>query len=247
MLDILNDIRKVLLSNLVHSVENRHITITTISLLDLLSFIATNFHEQFNDPETPDEIVQQYLKQIILKNSTMNKLCTIDDPLLLNACCRYLVSVKELLVYREPDDLYVQLQNQYILDLTNYLWRNRIYKSKKIFNIPSKFIKEVVKNLYLPDINSKTSAIFSIFGIPSTSYLSQQALDQLERNNSVTMNYCELITEEGFKRFTSELSDKSLWISNISDFNQLKPELLKIISTMQCYNHICLLYTSRCV
>lgn len=74
VLDILNDIRKVLLSNLVHSVENRHITITTISLLDLLSFIATNFHEQFNDPETPDEIVQQYLKQIILKNSTMNKL-----------------------------------------------------------------------------------------------------------------------------------------------------------------------------
>ncbi|CCD27108.1 Ctf3p NDAI_0J02160 [Naumovozyma dairenensis CBS 421] len=239
-LEILNELRKLLISNINHSIENRHTIISTILLLNLLSFIALKFQKRFNSKSSEKDVADEALKKIILTSGTINKLCTLDDPLILDACCHYLVSIKGLLIYREPDDIYVQLQNKYILNITTYLWRNKIFKSKKIFDIPTKFLKDLIKNIYLPTLTSKNKALFSMFGIASTSYIPIAALHQLEKDNNCKVHYKELLNEEGFNKFSKKWKDKTEWLPEILSFDEFKEMLLKQISGMDPYKNIAL-------
>ena len=238
-LEILSDVRKLLLANISHSLDNRHLIMPTISLIDEMS----SFILQYQDQRLPENFNSEILNRIVLRNNTMDKLLTLDDPLLLNSCSKYLINIKYIGKDRTKSDIYVHLQNQYIMDLTNYLWRNKIADSKKIFDIPTQFIKAIFEhNVGGKNSGIKFRDIFSIVGIPTTSFLSLHALNTLERANSTDMHYTFALTEEGFKAFqkSRENMTDNTWIADINSFNHLKIAILKELSRKKQYKFIAL-------
>ncbi|CCF56041.1 hypothetical protein KAFR_0A06060 [Kazachstania africana CBS 2517] len=237
-LDLLNDLRKLLLANLKHSQDDRNVSICLMILLNVLSSVSYK-HER------DTTAYSNFLEKLILKNYTVNKLITFDDPILMDACCKYLIGIKNLLLDRPATDIYVQLQNQYIMDTTNYLWRNKIISSRKFFNIPSDFIKAFSENLLSQTPNLKPKSIYSITGISAFSYVTLVAERTLEERYHTNIQYHELLTEEGFKRFSELIAERAdgtsnVWIPNVETFTDLKTELVKQLKKMAPYGNTAL-------
>lgn len=95
-----------------------------ISSLDILTQLSK---------QTKSDYAIQYL---IVGPDIMNKVFSSDDPLLLSAACRYLVATKNKLMQYPSTNKFVRMQNQYIMDLTNYLYRNKVLSSKSLFGVP---------------------------------------------------------------------------------------------------------------
>ncbi|CCK69029.1 Ctf3p KNAG_0B05990 [Huiozyma naganishii CBS 8797] len=232
-LDLLADLRRLLLGSLSSSVENRSISIGIMMVLETLSdYIPIYEGSGLQNDDT--------LGKIILRSNTIDKVVTFDDPLLLNFCCRYLTSIKGILLNRPSTDVFVQVQNHYILDLTNYLWRNKIASSKKIFNISTEFIKNVLDNAFFPDIHNKPKAVFSFMGIAALSYVSVVALRRLEKLNNVRVQYNTLLNEECFKKFYKSLSHEDDWLPGINTFEELRLKLILEIYKSNAYKNIAL-------
>ncbi|CAR26535.1 hypothetical protein ZYGR_0H03490 [Zygosaccharomyces rouxii] len=223
-LEFLHDFRILLTANLNYTIENRSITAALILTLKILpnSKNKEDFH----------------LKKIVFPFNLMNKLITYDDPLLLDACCEYLVIVKEFLTNKEGSNKYVQGQNLHIMDLTNYLWRNKILGSKKFLDVPNEFVKSVLDNLFLPNVKDRTKFPFSITGVPALSFVFGAKLSELENDHS-NIHYSGLVNEEGFKKFTREIGNTTVqWIPDIQNADDLKIAVLKYISNGGPFQHI---------
>lgn len=227
-LEILHGIQKLLISDFVNPIENRHITIAIISLLKTLPNTQARYHDD------------AHLSLLILTPSMMYKLLIGDDPLLLDACCNYLINTKKFFLDMQPANQYVQYQNQYIMDLTNYLWRNKILTSSRFFGIPTDFLQSLIHNLYFPNPEYRTKALFSITGIPALSYGCTVKLRDLESIRQVRKHYSELINEEGFKKFSKNLPHKEYWLDEMNNMTELKVEILKTFSNLGPYRHIAL-------
>ena len=238
-LEILGDVRKLLLANIRHSIDNRHLIIPMISLVDEIS----SFIYPYQDNRLPEHFNGEILDRIILKNNAMDKLLTLDDPLLLNACSKYLITIKNIGKDRTKSDIYVHLQNQYIMDLTNYLWRNKIVDSKKIFGVPTQYIKTIFEHT-ASNKNShiKFRDIFSIIGISTTSYLAFTIIRELEKGCSANIHYSFPLSEDGFKAFQKSITadEDGKWIVGISTFTDLRVAILKQLSTSRQYRSIAL-------
>lgn len=227
-LEILHAIQTFLISDFSNPVENRHITIAIISLLQTLPNTPTRFHDD------------THLSLLMLSPTIMYKLLIGDDPLLLDACCNYLVSTKKFFSDMQPANQYVQNQNLFIMDLTNYLWRNKILNSNRFFGIPTDFLRSLIHNLYFPNPEYRTKALFSITGIPALSYSCTAELRHLESIRQVRMHYSELINEEGFKKYYKNLSHKEYWLDEVNSLTELKVEILKTFSRPGPYSNIAL-------
>ena len=145
----------------------------------------------------------------------------------------------DVLINHPQSGKFIELQNQYILDITNYLWRNRIMEKRKIFNIPTEFIKQILDNCFFPDVKNKGKAVFTINGIPAMSFISIKALEIIEKKESVQYHYDGLITEEDFALFKKRITEENIaWIPNVTDIASLKVLILKEIFNMQPYKEI---------
>lgn len=226
-LKILQDTQELLMSTIGNAVENRF---TSIELIASLEVMPTAHLTLCGEKD---------LKYLISPPRTIHRILIADDPLLLNACCHYLISTKRYLVGKEPTNKYVQRQNDYILDLTNYLWRNKLLDSKRFLSIPSRFIRAVIDNAYLPSVDLKAKTLFSITGIPALSYASVAKLWELERASRSQLHYSGLINEEGFKEFKKIKPSSQIWIyHNPSNLHDLKVELLKAFSSEGPYRDV---------
>lgn len=232
-LELLSDLRRLILNNICHSLEDRFLNTSIIIILDSIPHVSYENYRIDSD---------DFLDKVILKNSTIDKLSTLDDPLVLNACCKYLIQVKEILVDRPASDPFVQLHNQYIMDLTNYLWRNRIANSRKIFNIPTEFLKRLGNNCFLPAMHLKLKALYSITSIPAMSYPCIITLSVLEKEKKTQIQYDTLLNEEGFKKFIKRVrnlkNQKGVWLDDIDSLTDLKVEVLKGLARSNKYFYI---------
>lgn len=226
-LKLLQVIQELLLSNFDNVDENR---LKNIELINLLNIVSDT---------RPSSVVEKDLKYLIVPRGHLHRLLIADDPLLLNACCNYLINTKQYLLGKEPANKYVQRQNDYILDLTNYLWRNKLLDSKRFLNIPSVFLRVVIDNTYLPIVDIKAKTLSSISGIPSMSYASLAKLRELERASHAQLHYLELINDEGFKRFKRNQSHSESWLYNDpSSLHDLKLEILKAFRSTGPYGEV---------
>lgn len=168
----------------------------------------------------------------------MNRFIVTDDPVLLDASCLYLIDAKKQLEDLEPENKLVQYQNQFIMDLTNYLWRNKLLSSRKFVEIPIDFLRTTINNLYLPTTEPKKRILFSITGIPALSYTSSVKLREIELKHNTLHNYQALITEGGFRKFTLRNNDKKGWLGSVKTIADLKVELLKELAFSGPYSNI---------
>lgn len=226
---MLADIRKLILANMRFSIDDRFLSMTLIYLIANLTDIIPMYKTvSGGDP--------LHFDKLVLNSDSIHKMILSDDPLILNTCCKYLIKMTDVLINQPNAGKFIELQNQYILDITNYLWRNKVVDKKKIFNIPTEFIKQVLENCFFPDVKNKSKAVFSITGIPAMSFISIKALKLLERKHSVDRNYDKLLTEENFNAFNKSITREHIsWIPNVSNFASLKILILREISSMEPY------------
>ena len=223
---LLNDVKLLLISKTQNSIEDRYLIISITLLLHVLLDIPDSSYRD------------SYLGNFILSPGLMNKLLTLDDPLLLDACCLYLINSKILLHDKPTTNRYVQWENQYILDLTNYFWRNKIIATKTLCDIPTEFIRNTINNLYLPYFESKNKALFSITGIPSFSYISMKAVKSTELQLGTEVSYDESLTEEGFKKMTKKIKEREKWITGIESITDLRIKILQQLMDNNSYRNI---------
>ncbi|QID86933.1 chromosome transmission fidelity- protein [Saccharomyces pastorianus] len=224
-LTLLHDIQSLLTLDQIfnNSTSNRFSTMAIITSLNVLTQLSTQSNSDY---------AIQYL---ILGPDIMNKIFTSDDPLLLSTACQYLIATKNKLMQYPPTNKYVQTQNQYIMDLTNYLYRNKVFSSKSLFGIPIDFFKMTLENVYVPTVDFKNLKFFTITGIPAYAYTCVIILKQLESTQNTRIKFTSgIINEETFKDFVrinhSEFTQQG-WIKGISNINDLRVEILKHTST----------------
>ncbi|QLQ80802.1 hypothetical protein HG537_0E01570 [Torulaspora globosa] len=222
ILDLIQSIHELLVSTLTNIIENRLTTITLVSTLKTI--LALQHHSgKYN------------LKYVIAPPNIIRRQFISDDPMLLDACCYYLVHTKEFLLDKESSNKYVQFQNSYILDLTNYLWRNKMIEKKRFAGVPSEFLRAVVDNLYLPDVTMKSRALFSITGVPALSYAFIAKLRDLQPTREIS--YSQPLTDESF-RALKRSGNFPRWLQGISSLKELKIEVLKAFGETGPYNNV---------
>lgn len=226
-LEFLHDFRILLTANLSYTIENRFITTALILTLKILPHNTRSNKEDL------------HLRWITFPFSLLNKLFIYDDPLLLDACCEYLVMIKDFLINKEGSNKYVQGQNIHIMDLTNYLWRNKILSSKKFLDVPSEFLRSVMDNLYLPNVKDRTKFLFSITGIPALSFVFKTKLSELESDLHCNIHFSGLINEEDFRKFIKEIEySQKNWIPNMKNTDDVRIAILKYTSNGGPFRHI---------
>ncbi|EDO15590.1 hypothetical protein Kpol_483p9 [Vanderwaltozyma polyspora DSM 70294] len=218
--EIFNDIKLLLVSHLQNSIENRYYIISVNVMLS----IVLNIYDYENS-------ATGNAHELMIIPNVMNKLLTIDDPLLLDSCCLYLINSKELLKSKASTNKQVQRQNQYILDLTNYLWRNKISTSKYLFHIPTELVKNTIENIYLPDIENKLKSMFSITGVPSLSYYSSETIKPLITEEISYFTYNDVINEENFKKLIKDNQQNET-------FNEIRIKLLQSMLSDSPYPNV---------
>lgn len=224
-LKFVHDFRILLTANLDYGIENRSITTALILTLKIL-------------PNNGNQEDSQ-LKRIMFPIGLFNKLLIYDDPLLLDACCEYLITTKKFLTNKDGSSKYIQAQNLHIMDLTNYLWRNKVLTSKKFFDVPSEFVNGILNNLYLPHVKDRTKFPFSVAGIPALSFVFSVKLAELEKDSHSKTHFLHLINEEGFRKFTKEVENtREQWIPSLRNADDLKIAILKYISNSGPFQHI---------
>lgn len=223
--ELIRSAHEMLVSTFSNAIESR---LTVIALMNSLKNLLTL-------PQMCSRKVD--LKSIIAPPEIIRRQLISDDPLLLDACCHYLTCTRNFLLDKSLTNTYVKFQNDYILDLTNYLWRNKIVESKKFLGVPSEFLRAVIDNLYLPGATAKTRNIFSITGVPALSYASVASLRRLETAQDVSVRLLGPLTEENLKAYMkSAQSDK--WMKNVSGLKELKIEILRFFNDVGPYNHV---------
>lgn len=238
-IEILNDIRRLLLSNITHSLDNRHLSIPMITLIDTISLFTLKY--QF--PHVSDKFKSDFLGNVIFKGHVINKLVTLDDPLVLSSCCTYLIRIKDVLKDCPATDPYVKLQNQYIMDLTNYLWRNKISSTKNLFSVPSEYLKSLSENMIGKQRgSSRLKNLYSLSGIAATSNIVFVALRKIEKTQNTERRYLEEINDEGFNNFLSSFGSKEniekMWLPHVISVQDLKVEIMKELSSIEQYRSI---------
>ncbi|CCE61757.1 hypothetical protein TPHA_0B00850 [Tetrapisispora phaffii CBS 4417] len=232
--DIINDISKLIVTVYLNEVTDRKVTIALVLLFEsILSFPSQCYKD--------DKI----LKKIMIPPSLMNNILLSDDPIIVNVCCKYLIKSKQLLHEKSSDYMIVNWGNQYILDLTNYLWRNKITISKKIFGLPNEFIKSITNNLYFPNVSNISRAVFTITGVPSLSFICSKYLLDLEERTYTKVHYNRTLTEEGFKMFMTHINNTyagnipGIWLSDTNAIIELRIKILKeMITSNSSYSMI---------
>lgn len=186
----------------------------------------------------------EHIPYILMNPEKLRNIVLQYDPILLNALCSYLVLAKGTIATYATKKESIRVHNQFLLDLTNYLWRNKISNSDFIFGIPTVFIKSVVQNIYLPSISKKDKAVFSLIGIPATSFVFYSQLRILETEHDCKIRYHYELTVAGFKKFIASGNNKVKWIPEVKEFDDLKRLVLKAVAGIEGYSDIALfLYT----
>lgn len=229
---LLTDIRKLILANMKYSIEDRFLSMTLIKLVANLTEITPMY-------KILSSGTALHFNKLVLNRDSIHKMVLLDDPLILNVCCKYLIKMTDVLINHPQSGKFIELQNQYILDITNYLWRNKVMEKRKLFNIPTEFMKQILDNCFFPDVKNKDKAVFTITGIPAMSFISIKALEIMEKKESVEYHYDKLLTEEDFALFKKYITETNIeWISNGTDLASVKILILKEIFNMQPYNEI---------
>ncbi|SCW01798.1 LAFE_0E07492g1_1 [Lachancea fermentati] len=179
---------------------NRHITLTISLLLKTLKQYPIH------------KIRQDDLELLIIPKTIVYALMTLNDPVIISSLSEYLISSKEFLKNLEVASPYVKLLNQYVIDITNYLWRNKISNSESLFSIPVDFIKRYVATVYTEDYISNLKSCFTISGLPSFSFILFMLLRKM-KNIDCKMHINDIVFEKGYRNLKKHNSDCSLLIT----------------------------------
>ncbi|SCU88810.1 LADA_0E12178g1_1 [Lachancea dasiensis] len=172
----------------------------------------------------------------------LTKLIISNDPILLDSVSEYLILSREGVVNSSRAEV-SEMHNTIILDLTNYLWRNKLSKVGSMLMLPTCFIRILADIVFQVNSHVSEKRCFNLLNIPALSFVGKKAVERLEDALGSEARFHGAISEKGFLSFKLKVgTDK--WLDTITNFYELKLAVLAKIRYEDAYGNISLfLYT----
>ncbi|AET40101.1 Ctf3p Ecym_5342 [Eremothecium cymbalariae DBVPG len=176
----------------------------------------------------PDTIPSDALPLVFVVPDIINHLMVMNDALLISIVCQNLVVAKDRVKGLLTNNKHVKNLNRCILDMANYLWRNKLFTDPTTWGFTKTFWETVAQNIYLPDPNIKPKQMFTIPNFYPFRYISEKILKDLERSENCQEVYDRPLTDSGFKSWKRYMSTcKGTWLQEVNNYDIFRKQILK--------------------
>ncbi|CEP60431.1 Ctf3p LALA0_S01e10726g [Lachancea lanzarotensis] len=204
-------------------IGNRHLTTTSRLLVIVLCELACYDNDK------------RFFEICLLPQAALDSMMISSDPVVLNTVCSYLSS-KSVMKGLCDEKSIAEARNKSILDLINYLWRNKLGHGLPTFKIPEDFIRRIleVPGSDLP--NAELELMFGILNIPALAFPARVALEGLEDALTSRVHFNQRLSEKSYSDFTQ--AHPGDWLDTISSFHELKLAILGKLRHHDAYGGI---------
>ncbi|AGO12397.1 AaceriAER042Wp [[Ashbya] aceris (nom. inval.)] len=172
-------------------------------------------------------IPQDDLTTVFVLPDIINSLIALNDPLVIALVCEYLVLAKDRVKGFTVDNNYVRKLNRCILDMANYLWRNKLFTEPYTWGLPKAFWSKISSNLYLPEPDIRQKHLYSLPNFYPFRFISEEVLRRLEEQENTEVSYSRPLTEAGYRGWKKELDLKGKkWLSKVNNYDSFRKRLL---------------------
>ncbi|KAM3163865.1 Ctf3p [Lachancea thermotolerans] len=204
--------------------SNRHVNMTLRLLIKVFSFILLRYKHM------PDWDITSFYK-------LLEVLIITNDPLALCSIVEFFSKAREYVQEHSKDRSLVEIHNNAVLDVTNYLWRNKFKNNASFIGVPSDFIQKIIESLYSEDSEMSLKSWLTITSIPATSYCSLQILRSFERATASKISFTRLLTDKSYEAFKKQVSSED-WLDTIPTYYDLKLTILARMRYDRTYQNI---------
>lgn len=211
-----------------------------ILLLRLLRFV------QSIDPHNLNEFVDA--STIVLPYRLLYPFILSNNPLIVSETCGYLAFCKAY-KFKDSDVSYKSLQNSYVMDTLNFLWRNKSFKyedSSTAFSnamlLDPDFLTKLSKlNIFSFSDFLSLDSVGNIFHNPCWSFVATQIVRDLEDDaENITVRHAGPITEESLSQLIRDPTVE--WLP--TNYDELRLQVLRSLDNLG-YTGLCdLLFSS---
>ncbi|SCV05935.1 LANO_0H18426g1_1 [Lachancea nothofagi CBS 11611] len=224
LFEALNHIKSFITEDMRERPSDRHVTAT----LRLVVRILSNFSSV--------KLREDFAASVLLSKETVNISILSTDPLAIGVMSEYLILSKNIIQACSKNQEVIELHNAHVLDLTNYMWRNKVAGGGTIFEIPLVFVRRMMQNLTFGDSGPESKSWFTVVNIPALSFSSRCAVNKLENALSSKSHFSNVLTEKSFNDFKRKVGDIS-WLDTISSFYELKVAILGMMRHQEMYKN----------
>lgn len=199
-----------------------------ILVLRILKFIQSLDSQDLNDHINA--------LTLVLPQSLFYRLIFSNSPLIMSEICGYMAFCKAF-KFKESDIAYKNLQNSYIMDTLNLIWRDKSFYyddnptafSRALFLDPE-FLKNLRKlNIFNFSEFLSLHTVGNLFHNPCWSFITTQLIRELEdKAENITIRHAGPITEESVSKLihTSDVE----WLS--MNYDDLKLQVLRSLDAL---------------
>ncbi|AAS52726.1 AER042Wp [Eremothecium gossypii ATCC 10895] len=181
-------------------------------------------------------IPRDELTSVFVLPDIINSLVALNDPLVIALICEYLVSAKDRVKGFTVDNSYVRKLNRCILDMANYLWRNKLFTEPYTWGLPKTFWAKISSNLYLPEPEIRQKHLYSLPNFYPFRFISEEVLRRLEGQENTEVIYSKPLTEAGYRCWRKELElNGKTWLSKVNNYDSFRKRLLMGIQEDSTY------------
>lgn len=204
---------------------DRHITLTFRLVVKLLSRLGDQ------------GVFDALLSSSYPSKHVLNILMASSDPIALSSLADFLIVSQKIVMATGKDKRLVRLHNHCVLDLSNYLWRNKMNSTGTLFGVPTLFFRNVINGLNQFNSEFKSKSWLTLLSIPAFSFYSMKAVKSFEEASSSKVSFKGPLTEINFDtlRRTTKTSD---WLDTIATFQELKNAILAHMKYHGAYKEI---------
>ncbi|CAK7898051.1 hypothetical protein CAAN3_03S08658 [[Candida] anglica] len=194
-----------------------------MSILPILSFVQSVCPEHLN-VLSPSTVA---LPPVMVHHMVLN-----NSPLVVSAVCGY-VSFEKAFNFASASELeYRRLHNGYLMDILNFLWRDRCLKDQqsasspnRAMHFPSKYVAQL-QSLSVFDYSDmiQFESMGSIFNNPAWAYLTTEIVRQLEDDAEVSVRHAGPPTEHSVNSLIEDQG--SSWLPEMT-YLKLKVAVLR--------------------
>lgn len=173
---------------------------------------------------------------IVLPQSLFYPLILSNNPLIMSEACGYMAFCKTY-KFKEHDIAYKNLQNSYIMDTLNFVWRDKSFYydedstafSRAMFLDPE-FLKNLRKlNIFNFSELLSLHIVGNIFHNPCWSFITTQIIREIEdKTENITIRHAGPITEESVSKLT-HISGVE-WLP--MNYDELKLQVLRSLDSL---------------
>ncbi|AMD19908.1 HCL243Wp [Eremothecium sinecaudum] len=184
----------------------------------------------------PEELASFFILPRVIDN-----IMAMNDALVMSVLCKSLVVAKGRVKGLPSDNLYVKALNKCIIDMSTYLWRNKIFTESTTWGLPREFWQKITDSLYLSDPNISQRHLFTIPYLYPFRFVCQKLFREMEDDYSCDIRYDRPLTDDGYRSWTKHMqTNGKRWLEGVTDYDTLRKMLVLQFNEREAYYSITL-------